>query len=145
MAHPVHVRSDEKWEEIWQHVISRSTELDLEMPQLPRVRRLPKKLEQSTTATASHQFQNIESKCKVSYFELVDLLVAELDRCFNQPGMNKLLVIERVLTGTVQPDDIDVIMNSYSVFITSRSSLIRQLESLSDLFDGDRPRPQKHI
>jgi len=50
--------------------------------------------------------------------------------------MNKLLVIERVLTGTVQPDDIDVIMNSYSVFITSRSSLIRQLESLSDLFDG---------
>ena len=52
--------------------------------------------------------------------------------------MNKLLVIERVLTGTVQPDDIDVIMNSYSVFITSRSSLIRQLESLSDLFDGDQ-------
>jgi len=71
-----------------------------------------------------------------SYFELVDLLVAELDRRFNQPGMNKLLVIERVLTGTVQPDDIDVIMNSYSVFITSRSSLI--LESLSDLFDGDQ-------
>ena len=52
--------------------------------------------------------------------------------------MNKLLVIERLLTGTVQPDDIDVIMNSYSVFITSRSSLIRQLESLSDLFDGDQ-------
>ena len=41
-----------------------------------------------------------------------------------------------MLTGTVQPDDIDVIMNSYSVFITSRSSLI--LESLSDLFDGDQ-------
>ena len=29
-------------------------------------------------------------------------------------------------------------MNSYSVFITSRSSLIRQLESLSDLFNGDQ-------
>ena len=29
-------------------------------------------------------------------------------------------------------------MNSYSVFITSRSSLIQQLESLSDLFDGDQ-------
>ena len=106
------------------------------MPQLPRVRRRPNKLEQSTTATALHQFQDIKTKCKVSYFELVDLLVAELDRRFNQPGMNKLLVIERVLTGTVQPDDIDVIMNSYSVFITSRSSLI--LESLSDLFDGDQ-------
>jgi len=108
-----HVRSDEKFEEIWQHVISRSTELDLEMPQLPRVRRPPNKLEQSTTATALllHQFQDIKTKCKVSYLsllELVDLLVAELDRRFNQPGMNKLLVIERVLTGTVQPDDINV-------------------------------------
>ena len=36
------------------------------------------------------------------------------------------------------PDDLDVIMNSYSVFLTSRSSEIRQLESLSDLFDGDQ-------
>jgi len=30
-----HLHSDEKWEEIGQHVISTSTELDLEMPQLP--------------------------------------------------------------------------------------------------------------
>ena len=133
-----HLRTDEKWEEIWQHVISRSTELDLEMPQLPRIRRPPKKLEQSTTATGPHQFHDVKTKCKVSYFELVDLLVAELDRRFNQPGMNKQLVIERVLTGTVEPNDIDVIMNSYSVFIPSRSSLIRQLESLKDLCDGDQ-------
>jgi len=27
-----HLRTDKKWEEIWQRVISRSTELDLEMP-----------------------------------------------------------------------------------------------------------------
>jgi len=86
-----HLRSNEKWEEIWQHVISRSTELDLEMPQLPRVRRRPNKLEQSTTATALHQFQDIKTKCKVSHFELVDLLVAELDRRLHQPGMNKLM------------------------------------------------------
>ena len=86
-----HLRSNEKWEEIWQHVISRSTELDLEMPQLPRVRRLPNKLDQSITAIALHQFQDIKTKCKVSYFKLVDLLVAELDRRLHQPGMNKLM------------------------------------------------------
>ena len=118
-----HLRTDEKWEEIWQHVISRSTELDLEMPQLPRVRRPPKKLKQSTTATAPHQFHDIKTKCKVGYFELVDLLVPELDRRFNQPGMNKLLVIERLLTGSLEPNDTDVIMDSYSVFIPSRSSI----------------------
>jgi hypothetical protein len=72
------------------------------------------------------------------YFELLDLLVAELDRRFNQPGMNKLLVIERVLTGTMVSNDIDVIMDSYSFFISSRSSLIRQLESLKDLCDGEQ-------
>ena len=101
-----------------------ATELDVEMPQLLTVRRPSKKLEQPISATAPHHFQDIKTKCKVSYFELVDLLVAELDCRFNQPGMNKLLVIERVLTGTVQLDDLDIIMNSYSVFLTSRSSLI---------------------
>ena len=30
-------------------------------------------------------------------------------------------MIERMLTGTVQPDDIDVTMNSYSVFIMGKS------------------------
>jgi hypothetical protein len=115
------LRSDEKWEEIWVHVISRSTELDLEMPQLPRVRRPSKKLENTTNVTELHRFQDrlIKTKCKISCFELVDLLVAELDRRFNQPGMKKLLVIERVLTRTMQPDDIDLIMNSYPVFISS--------------------------
>ena len=33
------------------------------------------KLEQSTTVTAPHQLQDIKTKCKVSYFELVDLLL----------------------------------------------------------------------
>jgi len=42
---------------------------------------------------------------------MVDLRVVELHRRFSQPqpGINKLLVIERVLTVTVQPDDTDVI------------------------------------
>jgi len=68
--------------------------------------------------TPAFQFQDIKTKCKVSYIELVDLLVADLDHRFNQPGMNKLLVIERdVLTGTVQPDDIDVIMIQSSLLL----------------------------
>ena len=46
-----HLRSDEKWEEIWHHVIPRSSELDLDMSQLPESGDGP--LEQSTTSTAS--------------------------------------------------------------------------------------------
>jgi len=46
-----HQRSDEKWEKIWHHVIPRSSELDLDMSQLPESGDRP--LEQSTTSTAS--------------------------------------------------------------------------------------------
>lgn len=134
----VEQRTEEKWEEIWSHVICRSKQLDLEMPKLPRVRRPPAKLEQSVTAVAPHQFDDINTKCKVEYFELLDLLVAELDRRFDQPGMHKLLVIERVLTDKANPNDIDFIMDTYSAYISSRSSLIRQLESLKDLCDGNQ-------
>ena len=52
--------------------------------------------------------------------------------------MNKLLVIECLLTGSVEPNNTDVIMDSYSVFIHSRSSWIRQLESPKDLCNGNQ-------
>ena len=70
---------------------------------------------------------------KVNYFELVELLVAKFDRRFSQPGMNCLW-----LGVDVKPNDVDVIVNSKSVFVASRSSLIRQLESLNDLCDSDQ-------
>ena len=38
----------------------------------------------------------------------------------------------------VKPNDVDVIVNSNSVFVASRSSVIRQLESLNDLCDSDQ-------
>jgi hAT family C-terminal dimerisation region len=132
------LRTDEKWEEIWQHMISKSTELDLEIPQFARVRRPPKKIEQTATVTAPHQYQDVKTKHKVHYFELIDLLVSELDRRFNQPGIKKLLVIERVLTGNAELNDVNSILNSYPIFLPSRSSLVRQLESLNDLCDGEQ-------
>ena len=90
----VQLRTDESWEEIWKHVISKSEELDLETPQLTRVRRPPQKLEQTATVTAPFQCNDVKTKHKIHYLQLIDLLVAELDRRFDQPGMINLLLIE---------------------------------------------------
>ena len=130
------LRSNEKWDEIWEHVLSKSKELDLEMPQQARAKRVPIKLQHTTKNTTSHQFPDVKTKHKVDYFQLLDLLVAEINSRFDQPGMRKLLVIERVLTGTPEPNDLNTILNSYQVFLQSRSSSVRQLESLKDLCDG---------
>jgi hypothetical protein len=134
----VQLRTDETWEEIWKHVTSKSVELDLETPQLTRVRRPPRKLEQTTTVTAPCQYNDVKTKHKIQYLQLIDLLVAQLDRRFDQPGMSNLLLIERVLTGKAEPGDVSTIFSTYTNFIPCRSSLLRHLESLKELCDGDQ-------
>ena len=69
-----------------------SVELDLETPQLTRVRRSPRKLEQTATVTAPCQYNDVKTKHKIQYLQLIDLLVAQLDRRFDQPGMSNLLL-----------------------------------------------------
>ena len=107
-----------------------------EMPQQARAKRVSIKLQHTTKNTTSHQFPDVKTKHRVDYFQLLDLLVAEINRRFDQPGMRKLLVIERLLTGIPEPNDLNTILNSYQIFLQSRSSLVRQLESLKDLCDG---------
>ena len=134
----VQLRTDESWEEIWKHVISKSEELDLETPQLTRVRRPPQKLEQTATVTAPFQCNDVKTKHKIHYLQLIDLLVAELDRRFDQPGMSNLLLIERVLTGKAEPGDVSTIVRTYENFIPCKSSLQRHLESLKELCGSDQ-------
>ena len=122
----VQLRTDESWEEIWKHVISKSEDLDLETPQLTRVRRPPRKLEQTATVTTPFQCNDVKIKHKIHYLQLID-------HRFDQPGMSNLLLIERVLTGKAEPGDVSTIVRNYEHFIPCRSSLQRHLESLKEL------------
>ena len=45
----------------------------------------------------------------------------------------------------MKPNDVDAIVNSNSVFVASRSSLIRQLESLNDLCEKNLGPPWKYV
>jgi Domain of unknown function (DUF4371)/OTU-like cysteine protease/hAT family C-terminal dimerisation region len=126
-------RTDAAWNQIWESCMQKAEELDLEKPSLPRVRRPPKKLEHAPNVAVPHRFESIKEKYKIQFFELIDKLVNELDRRFNQPGMSNLLAIERVLTGAGKCDDVDKLISTYSAFMKSKSSLIRQLDSVADL------------
>jgi len=46
------------------------------------------------------QYKDVKTKHKIQYLQLIDLLVAELDRRFDQPGISNML--ERVLTGKAE-------------------------------------------
>ena len=115
-----------------------SVELAVETPQLTRVRRSLRKLEQTAAVTAPCQYNDVKTKHKIQYLQLIDLLVAQLDRRFDQPGMSNLLLIERVLTGKAEPGDVSTIFSTYEHFIPCRSSLLRHLESLKELCGGDQ-------
>ena len=80
----------------------------------------------------------MKTKHKIHYLQLIDLLVAELDRRFDQPGMSNLLLIERVLTGKAEPGDVSTIVRTYENFIPCKSSLQRHLESLKELCGSDQ-------
>ena len=80
----------------------------------------------------------MKTKHKIHYLQLTDLVVAELDRRFDQPGMSNLLLIERVLTGKAEAGDVSTIVRTYENFIPCRSSLQRHLESLKELCGSDQ-------
>ena len=80
----------------------------------------------------------MKTKHKIHYLQLIDLLAAELDRRFDQPGMSNLLLIERVLTGKAEPGDVSTIVRTYENFIPCKSSLQRHLESLKELCGSDQ-------
>ena len=48
--------------------------------------------------------------------------------------MDNLLRIERIVTDNFEPDDIDSVLSFYSGFLKSKSSLIRQLNAVKDLY-----------
>ena len=80
----------------------------------------------------------MKTKHKIHCLQLIDLLVAELDRRFDQPGMSNLLLLERVLTRKAEPGDVSTIVRTYENFIPCKSSLQRHLESLKELCGSDQ-------
>ena len=88
-------RSDTSFDLFYSKVVEDSNELT-SPPSLPRHRRPPRRVDDST-ATA-HEFATPEDYFRKQYFEVLDLLINELKRRFQQKrGMPVVTVLEKLL------------------------------------------------
>jgi hypothetical protein len=132
------LRTDKQWEKLWNATMKTVEGLDLDKPELPRIRKPPKRLELSNCASEPHIFQDARSQYKVEYFKLLDLLICQLERRFVPKEMNAMIAVERLLTGKKEDEDLNTVMATYSLIFKSRPSLVRHLENLSDLCGEER-------
>ena len=124
-------RSEAAYNLFYSHVLDKSKSLTDQL-RLPRQRKLPKRIDSGSTA---HQFDNPKLYFKKQYFEVLDVITAELKHRFQQDrGMPIAALLEKTL--------LDAAKGSFSVYPTelqlycndvNNDRLITQLKMLPDL------------
>ena len=103
-----------------------------EVPTLPRQRQVPKKLE---GGAPSHRFLQPDDYFRQQYFEVLDMLIGELNRRFNQDSFQILEEMERVLIESCNGVAIQPSENFKSLYASDLKfdRLVVQLSMLPDL------------
>jgi len=82
-----------------------------------------------------HHF-TAKERLRTEYFEALDLLTAEIERRFNQPGLSHMAMLERVITNdTVTEEDVRAVTEIYDDI--EQDKLLREIRSLPDLFPAE--------
>lgn len=79
------LRSDAEFERIWKEVEDEAVKFELTYPVKPRIRRVPQRLEQTDCPSPGVIFSP-RDRFRNDYFEVLDLLLNELERRFDQEG-----------------------------------------------------------
>ena len=124
-------RSDAAYDSFYSHVLAKSESLT-DQPALPRQRRLPKRINSGSTA---HQFDNPKVYFKKHYFEVLDVITAELKRRFQQErGMPIAALLEKTLLDAAKgsfsawPNELQIYHDDVNI-----DRLKAQLKMLPDL------------
>ena len=127
-------RSDAAYDSLYSHVLAKSERLT-DQPTLPRQRRLPRRIDSGSTA---HQFDNPKVYFKKQYYEVLDVITAELKRRFQQErGMPIAALLEKTLLDAAKgsfsvypkvPNELQLYHNDVNI-----DRLIAQLKMLPDL------------
>ena len=87
-------RTDGSFDSFYSRVVDGAKELTA-LPALPRYRQPPKRMDDGSSA---HRFSDPECYFRKQYFEVLDLLISELQRRFQQKrGMPVAAIIEKIL------------------------------------------------
>lgn len=96
-------RSENAFDYIYNKTVEEAKQLKIGEPKLPRQRRAPKRLEQSEP----HLFNTPRLFFRQIYFESCDLLISELQSRFEQPSVEPVLAIERLIMKGANQENIE--------------------------------------
>ena len=94
------IRSDEHYDAFWDLVIIAQQKVDVDDPQLPRKRKVPRRLDEGSAPP------DFPTDCKAhyrqSYFEALDLAISAIHDRFDQPDFSIYRHLEQLLLNTVR-------------------------------------------
>jgi len=127
------IRCESKFASIFGEVIKDASELDIEEPQLPRMRHVSRRIDSNSEAA---EFTSPDLYYRKHYFELVDCTVSAVERRFAQPGMELAVCMESLILRGANGDNIsddDTELNAVIDFYAEldKERLRRQITLLS--------------
>ena len=87
----------EDFNSFWEATVTRSKYFDIDDPQLPRVRRMPRRLDDGA---AAHEFQTAEDYYRSQFYSVLDTAVAAIEQRFKAESLKFLESFESVLLKT---------------------------------------------
>ena len=90
-------RTDEKFNNFWTEVCKAMTDHDLQEPTLGRSHRPPRRIAEGSSA--GDAFSDAEQSYRVTYHELLDVLVEELKSQFKDQEVSVLISMEHIFVG----------------------------------------------
>ncbi|KAJ8882869.1 hypothetical protein PR048_014685 [Dryococelus australis] len=125
-------RSDIAFDGVWNEVEQKIKEMDLLKPTLPRMRILPKRLEQAQNPAAEHKFESVKQYYRKIYYEFLDNIINGIEDSFEQPGFEKFLHLEKSLL--LAPGSLnEPILTTISAFGIDMAKLKQEQEFIAQL------------
>lgn len=136
-------RNDERFNEVWAGIIEKSKELELEEPNIPRLRKAPRRYDGQASP---HEFQ-IPDYYRKQYYEIIDRTSASLDERFDPNTMKLMNEIENFIT---EKGPVDGIISFYNIskkdgthqFDFDRDRLILHRDMLIDIMKQSNQSPK---
>ncbi|XP_076343198.1 zinc finger MYM-type protein 1-like [Tachypleus tridentatus] len=97
------VRNDGNFDKIYEKVHRKAMELNISEPQMPRQKRAPKRFQ---VGTGEPSFPSSPKEFyRRQYFEVLDLAINAINRCFDQPGFQAYRYMEDLLLKFLREED----------------------------------------
>lgn len=88
---------DTGFDDLWEQVLVKSSELKLKKPNEQRIKNIPKKLLQGNSE--GHTFSSVREKYKITFYELLDVTLSSLNDRFHKNVINHLCELEKCIIG----------------------------------------------